>query len=65
MYYCLKKAHLVYLIIFILGDAKRFGELFTSDALIEIPKVNVKKQGTQEMEGKKTKEFVNRGKDNL
>ena len=36
----------------ILGDYKRFGELFTADAEIEIPKVKVKKQGTQEIEGK-------------
>jgi len=32
------------------GDYKRFGELFTTDAEIEVPKVKVKKQGTQEIE---------------
>ena len=35
-----------------LGDKKRFGELFTADAIIEIPKAKVKKQGTQEIESK-------------
>merc|ERR1719153_982977 len=33
------------------GDHKRFGELFTTDAVIEISKANVRKQGTQEIEG--------------
>ena len=34
------------------GDHKRFGELFTTDAVIEISKAKVRKQGTQEIEGK-------------